>query len=100
MARRLLKIFVLMILMLTTGCGQSGDDTSKAPAEQIREFQPLTAEGFYGDLRMQPNGVFLVRDKMSEEFSKGAGVVYKVEVNEEHKINKITAKTRRLLSKR
>lgn len=86
------KVLVLLIgILFVAGCGQSDDDTSKAPAEQISEFQLLTAEGFYGDLRMQPNGVFLVRNKMSEEFSKGAGVVYKVEVNEEKKINKITA---------
>lgn len=86
------KVLALLVgILFVAGCGQSDNDTSKAPAEQISEFQVLTAEGYYGDLRMQPNGVFLVRNKMSEEFSKGAGVVYKVEVNEEHKINKITA---------
>ena len=86
------KVLALFVgILFVAGCGQSVDDTSKAPAEQISEFQLLTAEGYYGDLRMQPNGVFLVRNKMSEEFSKGAGVVYKVEVNEEKKINKITA---------
>ena len=86
------KVLTLLVgILFIAGCGQSGDDGSKNSAGQISEFQVLSGEGYYGDLRMQPNGIFLVRDKMTEAESKNAGVVYKVELNEEKKINKITA---------
>ncbi len=85
------KVLMLLIgILFIAGCGQS-DGGSKNPTERINEFQVLSAEGYYGDLRMQPNGVFLVRNKMTEAESLTAGVVYKVELNEANKINKITA---------
>ena len=84
------KVLMLLVgILFIAGCGQS-DGGSKNSAERISEFQILNAEGYYGDLRMQPNGIFLVRDKLTAEESLTAGVVYKVELNEANKIGKIT----------
>ena len=93
MKKFLLKLLTLTICVIfVAGCGKNSDgDGDKKSAGQISEFQPLTEAGFYGDLRMTPNGIFLVRDKLNEAEVQNAGVVYKVEFNEEKKLNKISA---------
>lgn len=89
-----LKIFlVATCIFLLTGCGgneesKSGEDPANKPAQP---FEILKEPGYYGDLKMQPNGIFLVRNKLSEDRLEGAGTVYKVEFNEDKKLNKITA---------
>ena len=88
-----LKIFfAVTCIFLFTGCGddkaQTGTDPANQPAQQ---FEILKEPGYYGDLKMQPNGVFLVRNKLAEDRLEGAGTVYKVEFNEDKKPNKITA---------
>lgn len=89
-----LKIFlVITSIFFLTGCGgneesKSGGDVANKSAQP---FEILKESGYYGDLKMQPNGVFLVRNKLSEDRLEGAGTVYKVEFNEDKKLNKITA---------
>lgn len=91
------KIFLLIICaVFVTGCGANNEVSNADPnnPNQIPmdlNFQILSSPGYYGDIRMQPNGVFLVRNKLTQEQAQNYGVVYNVECNEENKINKITA---------
>ena len=89
------KIFLFLICtLLAAGCGENNNNAaSQNDAQKPFEinFQVLQSPGYYGDIRMQPNGVFLVRNKISEEQAQNYGVVYKVDFNEENKLNKITA---------
>lgn len=72
------------------GCGENQAEDSSCGKTQDINFQVLNAPGYYGDIRMQPNGVFLVRDKLTDEQAQNYGVVYKVDYNEENKLSKIT----------
>lgn len=93
----LAKIFLILICaVFVTGCGGDNEVRNVDPnnPNQIPfdlNFQILTSPGYYGDIRMQPNGVFLVRNKLTEDQVNNYGVVYNVEFNEENKLNKITA---------
>lgn len=48
-------------------------------------------DGYYRTLFMQPNGKFIVKDEVKEEDLSQAGLVYKVETNEDKKLSQITA---------
>lgn len=84
-----LLLLITLLCIFITGCGD--DSSSSDSGGNINEFQVLKAPGYYGDLRMMPNGVFLVRNKIAENKVDNAGLVYKVEFNENNKPNKITA---------
>lgn len=48
-------------------------------------------DGYYRTLFMQPNGKFIVKDEVKEEDLSQAGLVYKVEMNEDKKLSQIIA---------
>jgi len=79
--RRLVLCAVAVCLLLVCfGCAGGSDDGK-------------LHEGFYRDMTMTANGTFLPQGKLSEKEAMNAGVVYKVEMDKEHKDqpSKITA---------
>lgn len=92
--RRISGLILLMTLfcLILTGCGEdSSEGGSSGKDSNINEFRILNGPGYYGDLRMMPNGVFLVRNKIAEDKVNSAGLVYKADYNENNKLIKITA---------
>ena len=89
------KIFVLLgvfVILALVGCG--GDN--KASKEHSSDFKGasyslLKTGGYYSDLRMQPNGEFFVGPKVDENSAKSGGVVFKVDMSSDGKLEKITA---------
>lgn len=77
--RTLLFFLLVMLMLLTIGCGRS------ATGDKI-------GNGFYRHLTMTPNGEFIVSDKISDSQAEKAGYAYHVEMDKEHKdqISKIT----------
>jgi len=47
--------------------------------------------GYYKTMVMQPNGNFIGKDKIDDKKAAESGLVYKVEMNEQKKLSKITA---------
>ena len=47
--------------------------------------------GYYKKIVMQPNGNFIGKDKIDDKKAAESGLVYKVEMNEQKKLSKITA---------
>ena len=88
----LTKIFmILFCVIFTAGCGNDSAQDNNFLNPKNLEFEPLTSSGYYANLKMQPNGNFLVRNKLTENQVQNAGVVYNVEFNEQNKLTKITA---------
>ena len=80
---------ILFCVIFMAGCG--GDSSNEGGQSVSLEFKPLESPGYYGSLKMQPNGEFYVRNKLTEAQVQSAGVVYNVEFNDENKLVKITA---------
>lgn len=47
--------------------------------------------GYYKEIVMQPNGTFVGKNKIDDKKAPESGLVYKVEMNEQKKLSKITA---------
>jgi|GEM_PF-1910174 len=82
-------LLILFCVIFTAGCGS--DSANEGSQSVSLEFKPLESPGYYGNLKMLPNGNFYVRNKLTDAQVQNAGVVYNVEFNEENKLGKITA---------
>ena len=85
--RKFHVLFVVAILCLSvvfTGCGSNS-------SSKLSDYETITSSGFYKDVRMQPNGEFIAKQKINEAESETSGVVYKVDFNSDKKLEKITS---------
>lgn len=76
----LLILGCFMTTFLLSGCGSN----------ILTDSDELQA-GYYKQLVMKPNGEFIAKDKLNEKKAAESGLVYKVEMNEQKKVAKITA---------
>ncbi|MBQ7514710.1 MAG: hypothetical protein IJS96_00385 [Schwartzia sp.] len=87
-------VFIVIACIALIGCGGGGsggtEKSGNASLSRV-EYGPIKSAGYYLDLRMQPNGEFLVGPIVDEATAKKNGVVYKVDLNENKKLEKITA---------
>ena len=70
------------------GCGGNNGNSDTGTTDR---YAPVKEAGFYSDLRVAPNGEFLVRGKIKNENIAKSGLVYKVEMNNQNQISKITS---------
>ncbi len=85
---RLIFLLILCCLSVTLiGCG---NDSAQGPSTS-NDYTAITTAGFYKDVRMQPNGEFIARQKISEDEAKNSGTVFKVDFNDNKQLEKITA---------
>ena len=86
---RYIKLLLMVaVCAMIVGCGGgSGSDKT----QYSYDYKAITEAGYYQDVIMQPNGEFLARVKLDDASADSSGGVYKVEVNENGKISKITA---------
>lgn len=79
-ARALVGLLALFLLVLCCGCSMGADDGK-------------LHDGYYREIVMSANGEFLPKGKLSESEAKKAGLVYKVEMDQDKKdqVKKITA---------
>lgn len=96
--KRYLAVWGLIVLLLSFvlfGCGakdEKGNTSTNINIGTLADnFAPLKEAGYYSDLRIMPNGEFLVRGKFKDEDANKGGLVYKVEMNNNHQISEITA---------
>ena len=91
-ARRLIAFLLCFVLV---GCGANNEkgstNTNSNAGASLYDFAPVKEAGYYSDLRVMPNGEFLVRGKFKDEDANKGGLVYKVEMNNNHQISEITA---------
>ena len=71
-----LALLCLTSILLLSGCSGGSDELQA---------------GYYGQIVMQPNGTFIGKDKIDDKKAATSGLVYKVEMNEQKKLSKITA---------
>ena len=71
-----LALLCLTSILLLSGCSGGSDELQA---------------GYYGQMVMQPNGNFIGKDKIDDKKAATSGLVYKVEMNEQKKLSKITA---------
>lgn len=76
--------FCLALLGCGGGNGKSGTGI-------YNKFAPPKEAGYYSDLRVTPNGNFLVRGKIKDGDAAKSGLVFKVEMNNKNQIIKITS---------
>ena len=71
-------LFIILTLcclsLFLVGCGSN----SASKDNQLNDYSVISSSGYYKDVRMQPNGEFIARQKVSEAESENSGVVYKV----------------------
>lgn len=91
--KKIIAILGLFVILLSlTGC--SGDKNEPKESSHNRgaaTYSLLKTGGYYSDLRMQPNGEFFVGPKLDEKTAKNGGIVFKVDMNSDGKLEKITA---------
>lgn len=78
----------LLAIFAFAGCGKNGASGDQGAGKG--KFYEVKAAGDYRGLVMQPDGKFLVRDKVKDGESV-SGVIYRVEVGDDKKISKITS---------
>ena len=88
-------LFVLLLSFSLTGCGVDNEkgsaNTSSIAGNSSYVFAPIKEAGYYADLRVMPNGEFLVRGKIKDEDVDKSGLVYKVEMNEKQQVSQIAS---------
>ncbi len=82
----LLAITSFCLVLL--GCG---GDNGKSDTGANNKFASPKEAGYYSDLRVTPNGTFLVRGKIKDGDAAKSGLVFKVEMNNKKQIIKITS---------
>ena len=85
----LIAIAICCIALL--GCGGESGKSGAGGNAAGGGFAPVKEAGYYADLRVAPNGIFLVRGKIKDEDADKSGLVYKVEMNDKKQISKITS---------
>ncbi len=78
------------IVLLVLGCLVSMLLISGCSSNVFGDSGELQA-GYYKQMIMQPNGNFIGKDKVDDKKAASSGLVYKVEMNEQKKLSKITA---------
>jgi len=78
------------IVLLVLGCLVSMFLISGCSSNVFGGSDELQA-GYYKQMIMQPNGIFIGKEKIDEKKATSSGLVYKVEMNEQKKLFKITA---------
>ncbi len=76
------KIFLLfwgciITMLVISGCALNASDELQA--------------GYYKNIVMQPNGAFIAKNKIDDKKAAESGLVFKVEMNDQKKLSKITA---------
>ena len=96
--KRYLAVWGFLVLLLSFalfGCGannKKGNTTTNSnTGASSYDFVPVKEAGYYADLRVMPNGEFLVRGKFKDEEADKSGLVYKVEMNDSKQVNQITS---------
>ena len=79
-----LSLLLICIAIICIGCGSSKSSKSNS-------YDVISEPGFYKDVLMMPNGKFIARHKLTEEEANNIGRVYKVDFNDDKKLEKITA---------
>ena len=83
--------FFLLVLiclsLLIVGCGND----SPLGKSSSNDYTAISSAGFYKDVRMQPNGEFIARHKVTEEEAMSSGTVFKVDFNGNKQLEKITS---------
>lgn len=76
----LICAFLFVIMLVCVGCSGTQDDGK-------------LHEGYYREMAMKANGEFVPQGKLSDSEAAKAGIVYKVEMDKEHKdqVKKITS---------
>lgn len=89
-ARRLIAFLLCFVLV---GCGANNEkgstNTNSNAGASLYDFAPVKKAGYYSDLRVMPNGEFLVRGKLKDEEAEKSGLAYKVEMNDNKQISQI-----------
>lgn len=84
-------ILILMLVCLSISLIGCGTENSRSSSNLSKDYEVISSAGFYKDVRMQPNGEFIARQKLSEEEAANSGTVFKVDFNDNKKMEKITA---------
>lgn len=88
MKKILLTIFSIMLgISIFSGCGGGAADKFGS----TNGYTIAKDAGYYKDLVLMPNGEFLVKDKISEADAASGGVVYKVDLNDNKAVEKVTS---------
>lgn len=84
MRKLVLLLSALIVSMIFSGCGGGVSSNNAA-------YAPLESPGIYKNLVMAPNGEFFVAEKVADGKVGDRDRVYKVEFNENNKLEKITS---------
>ena len=91
--KKIIALLGLIVIVLSlTGCGGGGNESKEhTSSSKGVSYSLLKTGGYYSDLRMQPNGEFFVGPQIDENTAKSGGIVFKVDMNSDGKLEKITA---------
>lgn len=90
MKRIVVLLSIVVYCIALWGCGTDNGTGNKMVNSSKNDFASVKAAGYYSDLRVMPNGEFLVHGQLKDEDAGKSGLVYKVEMNEKKQISNST----------